>query len=118
MVNCLFLDPTSSYESYGSMSIDISIYGKLLQSASLVISQACQVYFVCLMQLVVYNHTASQSSFSVSDVVVCVVSSTCVVLLVIGMRHRLVSEFCIFFSVIASCVNFVTRLLAVGILFM
>ena len=118
MVNCLCLDRTPRRVSDCSMSIDISMYGKLLQSAGLVVSQACQVHFVCLVQLVVYNHTASQSSFSVSDVVVCVVSSTCVVLLVIGMRHRLVSEFCIFFSVIASCVNFVTRLLAVGILFM
>ena len=69
VANCLFLDPTSSYVSDRSMSIDISMCGKLLQSAGLVISQACQVYFVCLVQRVVYNHATSQSSVSVRVIV-------------------------------------------------
>ena len=111
MVNFLFLDPTSSYASYGSMSIDISIYGTLLRSAGLVISQACQVYFVCLVQCVVYNHATSQSSVSVcvivkqmwssSDRRVNVTSSSSWSFVCLSsMRHRLVSEFCYFSLVI------------------
>ena len=64
-----FLTPRQDYVSDRSMSIDIFMNGKLLQSAGLVVSRACQVYFVCLVQCVVYNHATSQSSVSVCVIV-------------------------------------------------
>ena len=62
-----FLTPHQAYVSDRSMSIDIFMDGKLLQSAGLVVSHACQVYFVCLVQRVVYNQAASQLPFSVQN---------------------------------------------------